>query len=123
LTVLSTAPSLKRPKWNFRILATRPILVKAKNDHLRKAVAIDLIVDLPFAFEVAKDVSIEKVEVEKRFSAMFKVYTSKNFEDVDSEHVEFFAVLDVDQKFEDFVKAYWMYPNHIAFEVAEIEPL
>lgn len=37
--------------------------------------------------------------------------------------MEFFEVLDVDQNFEDFVKAYWMYPNYIAFELTEIEPM
>jgi len=120
---LSTFSSFKGPEWNFRIFATRPILVKAKNDRLRKAVAIDLLVNLPFAFEVAEDVSVKKVEVEKRFSATLRVYTSKNVEDVESVYVEFFEVLDVDQKFEDFVKVYWMYPNHVGFELTEIEPL
>ena len=120
---MSTFSSLKGSEWNFRIFATRPILVKAKNDHLRKVAAIDLLTNLPFAFEVTKDVSVKKVEVEKRFSATLKVYTSKNVEDVESEYAEFFEVLDVDQKFEDFVKAYWMYPNHVGFELTEIELL
>jgi len=115
--------SFKGPDWNYRIFATRPILIKARNDHLRKAVAIDLLVNFPFAFKVSEDVPVETVEVEKRFSATLKVYTSKNVEEVESEYVEFFEVLDVDQSFEDFVRVYWMYPNHIAFELTGIEPL
>jgi hypothetical protein len=41
---------------------------------------------------------------------------------VESGFVEFFVVLDVDQSFEDFAEAYWMYPNLIVFEPTEIEP-
>ena len=118
---MSTFSTFKGSDWNFRIFATRPILVKAKNDRMRKALAIDLLADLPFTFEVSEDVSVEAVEVEKKFSAALKVYTSKNVDDVESEFVEFFEVLDVDQSFEEFVKAYWMYPNNITFELTGIE--
>jgi hypothetical protein len=93
---LSTFPTFKGPNWNYRIIATRPILVKAKNDRMRKAVVIDLPTNLPFAFEISENISTEPIEVEKRFSATLKVYTSKNLEGVESEFVEFFEVLDVD---------------------------
>lgn len=120
---MSTFSTFKGPDWNYRTIATRPILIKAKNDQMQKAVAIDLSTGLPFAFEISENVSVETVEVEKRFSATLKVYTSKNVEDLEDEFVEFFEVLDVDQSFENFVKAYWMYPNHIVFELTRIEPL
>jgi hypothetical protein len=120
---LSTYSTFKGSDWNYRITATRPILIKAKNDRMRKAVAIDLSVNLPFAIQISEGVPVEAVEVEKRFSATLKVYTSKNAEGAESEYVEFFEVLDVDQRFEDFVKAYWMYPNYITFELSRIEPL
>ena len=90
---------------------------------MRKAVAIDLLVDLPFSFEISENIPVASVEVEKRFSATLKVYTSKNVEAVEGEFVEFFEVLDVDQSFENFVKAYWIYPKHITFELMEIEAL
>lgn len=90
---------------------------------MRKAVAIDLSLDLPFALEIPEDVSANAVEVEKQFSATLKIYTSKNVEGLENEFVEFFEVLDVDRSFEDFVKAYWIYPNYIAFELTRIEPL
>ena len=121
--LLSTFSTFKGSDWNYRISDTRPILVKAKNDRMRKAVAIDLSGDLPLAFEIPENVPVEAVEVEKRFSATLKVYTSKNVEGVENEFVEFFEVLDVDQSFEDFIKVYWLYPNYVAFEVTRIEPL
>jgi hypothetical protein len=99
---MSTFSTFKGQDWNYRITATRPILVKAKNDRMRKAVAIDLSTDLPFAFEISGDVSVESVEVEKRFSATLKVYTLRNVESAEKEFVEFFEVLDVDQSFENF---------------------
>ena len=120
---MSTYSSFKGPDWNFRIFATRSVLIKTKNDSLRKALAVDLLVNLPFAFEISKDVPVEKMEVEKRFSASFRVYTLKNVLGVESEYVEFFEVLDVDQGFEDFVRAYWVYPDYIAFELTGLEPL
>jgi len=39
------------------------------------------------------------------------------------EYIEFFKVLDVDQIAEDFIKAYWIYPKYIKFELVEVEPL
>jgi hypothetical protein len=98
-------------------------MVKAKNDCLRKALAIDLSIDLPFAFVISESVPVELVEAGKSFSATFKVFTSTNLEGVEKEFVEFFEVLDVDQSFEDFVKVYWLYPNYITFELSRIEPL
>jgi hypothetical protein len=119
---LSTFSSFKGAEWNYRIIATRTILIKAKNDQMRKAVAVDLSANLPFAFGFP-EVPTEKIEVEKKSLATLKVFTSKNVQDVDSEFIEFFEVLDVDQSFEDFVKAYQKYPNHVAFEITQIEPL
>jgi hypothetical protein len=121
--LLSTSSTFKGSDWNYRIIETRPILIKARNDLLRKAVAIDLSIDLPFAFEISSDVAINEVKVERRFVATLKVYTSNSVEDVADEFVEFFKVLDVDQSFEAFVKAYWMYPNYISLELTKIEPV
>jgi hypothetical protein len=42
---------------------------------------------------------------------------------VATDFVEFFEVLDVDQTAEDFIKAYWLYPSYIRFELVEAEPL
>ena len=115
--------SIYRSGWNYRITATRVVSVKSKNECLRKALAIDLASGLPFVFVTSEDVSFEALEVEKEFSATLKVYTSKKVGDVEKEFVEFFEVLDVDQSFEDFVNVYWLYPNHVSFELSGIEPL
>lgn len=89
--------SIYRSGWNFRITEIRPVMVKAKNECLRKALAIDLSSGLPFALVISENVRMEALEVGKKFSATLKVFTSKNVEDVEKEFVEFFEVLDVDQ--------------------------
>ncbi len=40
---------------------------------------------------------------------------------VDKDFINFFEALDVDQSIEDFIKAYWIYPSKIRFELVEIE--
>lgn len=120
---MSIFSTIKGSDCNYRVSATRPILIKAKNDRMRKAIAIDLIVNLPLAFEISQSVPVKSVEVGKEFSVTLKLYSSKNVEGVDAEFVEFFEVLDADQRFDDFVRAHWMYPNYIAFDLTRIEPL
>ncbi len=109
--------------WNFRIFATRTILIKAKNENMRKAVAVDLLTDLPFSLHISENVPVESVETEKQFSASLNVYTTKDVGEVESGLIEFFQVLDVDQSFEDFVRVYWLYPSLIAFELTDLEPI
>jgi CHASE1-domain containing sensor protein len=57
----------------------------------------------------------------KEYIANLRVYTSKNVEDVDNEFTDFFEALDIDQGIEDFIKAYWVYPSKIRFELEEVE--
>jgi hypothetical protein len=66
---------------------------------------------------------MESLEVEKGYLATLRVYTLKNPMGVKSDFVEFFEVLDVDQSAEDFIRAYWLYPDLIRFELVEVEPL
>ena len=109
--------------WNYRIFAQRSILVKAKNENLRKILATDVASTLPLTFEVAKDVSMESLDAEKEYLASFKVYSLRNITGVEQKYVEFFEVLDVDQTVEDFVTIYWIYPNHIKFVLSGIEQI
>ena len=67
------------------------------------------------------DFPMESIEVEKEYLATLKVYTLKTVDGVKSDFVEFFEVLDVDRTVEDFINAYWLYPNYIRFELVEIE--
>ncbi len=94
---LSTFSNSKKTDWNYRIIGIRPVLIKAMNIRIRKVIAIDLLTDLPFAFEVPENIKLEHVEIEKEYSATLKVFTLKNIRGVDTEHMEFFEALDVDQ--------------------------
>ena len=109
--------------WVYRIFDRRTVSIKAKNDEVRKIAAIDLATNLPFAIEVPSNMSMESFELEKAIYASLKVYTAQNVEGVSSEYVEFFKVIDVDQTTEDFIKAYWLYPKLIKFELVEIESI
>jgi hypothetical protein len=50
-----------------------------------------------------------------------RVYTAKSVEGVEGDFVNFFEALDIDQSIEDFIKAYWVYPSKIRFELVDIE--
>ncbi len=114
----------KTSPWIYRIFDRRTVAIKAKNDQVRKVAAIDLATNLPFALEVPTEFSMNTLEVEKEYFASLKVYTARKIgEDVPKDFVEFFEVLDVDQSMEDFVKAYWLYPKLIRFELVEVEPI
>ena len=113
--------NVDKTSWNFRILDKRQVMVKAKNDSVRKFSVVDVLTGLPFPLEVPADFSMDTVELEKEYLATLKVYTLRNVEGVKSDFVEFFEVLDVDQTVEDFINAYWLYPNYIRFELVEVE--
>ena len=110
-------------KWNYRITEQRQIRVKTRNERVRKVSVIDLSTNLPFPIEFAPDFPMDSLELEKGYSATLKIFTSKNVANVDAGMIEFFEVLDVNQTAEDFIKAYWLYPTLIRFELVEAEPL
>jgi len=107
--------------WNFRVFDKRLIVVKTKNERIRKAAILDVLTNLMFALEVPDMISMEELTLEKEYSANLRVYTAKNIEDVDMDFVDFFEVVDVDQDIEDFIKAYWIYPSKIRFELIDLE--
>jgi hypothetical protein len=113
----------KQSDWNYRTVDSRRILVKGKSDDLRKISAIDVLTGLPFPLEAPTDFNKQSLEKEKGYFVTFKIYTLKRVEEVPADFVEFFKVLDVDQKTEDFIKAYWLYPRYIKFELVEAGPL
>ena len=108
--------------WIFRIFDRRVISVKAKNEEVRKAAVIDAVTCLPFTIEVPNEMSLNDLELEKAYNASLKVYTARDVDGVPSDMISFFKVLDVDQKMDDFIKAYWLYPKLIRFELSDIEP-
>ena len=107
--------------WNFRVFDKRLVVVKSKNDGVRKAAVLDVLTNLMFAFEVPDMISMEELIINGEILTNLRVYTSKNVGDVESDFVDFFSALDVDQDMEDFIKAYWIYPNKIRFELVDIE--
>jgi len=107
--------------WNYRKTDQRLIILKTRNEQVRKAAALDVLTNLPIAINIPESIPMESLEQEKEYLAQLKVYTSKDLEGIDVEFVGFFDGLDVDQALEDFIKAYWVYPTKILFELAEVE--
>lgn len=117
---MSTHPN-HETDWNYRKTDQRLITVKTKNEKVRKAAVIDILTNLPFAIEISQSINMDNLQSGKEYLARFKVYTSKNIKDIDPEFLNFFDVVDVDQAIEDFIKAYWIYPSKIRFELVEFE--
>jgi hypothetical protein len=107
--------------WNFRVFDKRLIVVKTKNETVRKAAVLDVLTNLTFAVEVPDMISMQELAVDHEYLATLRVYTQKNVSDVDEEFVNFFEAIDVDQSIEDFIKAYWIYPGKIRFELVDTE--
>jgi hypothetical protein len=116
--------SLSRPdaaNWNYRITDQRLIIIKTKNLNAHKVAVLDVLTNLPFTLEVQDKAVLESLAVEKEYLAELKVFTSTNLQGVDKEFTNFFEALDIDQQTEDFIKAFWIYPTKIRFELADIE--
>jgi len=108
-------------EWNFRITSQRLTVVKTKSAQVRKAAALDVQTNLPFLLNIPQDYDFDSLQTDKQYYATFKVYTSKDLQGVDNDFINFFYTLDVDQNPEDFIKAYWVYPTKIRFELQEVE--
>ena len=107
--------------WNFRVFDKRLIVVKTKSERMRKIAVLDVLTNLMFAIEVPQMVSMNELSVEKEYFANLRVYTSKDLGDVEGDFLNFFEAVDVDQNTEDFIKAYWIYPSKIRFELIDLE--
>jgi hypothetical protein len=107
--------------WNFRVFDKRLIIVKTKNESVRKIAVLDVLTKLMFAVEVPEMVSMDELGAENEYLANLRVYTSKNLEGVEGDFLNFFEVVDIDQNIEDFIRAYWIYPSKIRFELIDLE--
>jgi hypothetical protein len=107
--------------WNFRILDKRLIVAKTKNESVSKIVVLDVLTNLTFSVEVPDMISMKGIDIDREYLASLRIYTVKEMGNVDKDFINFFAALDIDQSSEDFIKAYWIYPSKIRFELAEIE--
>ena len=113
----------RQSDWNYRLVDSRQVKIKGKNDYLHTVSAIDILTGLSFPLQVTTDFPMQSLNVEKEYFVTFNILTLKKVENVPVDFVEFFAVLDVNQNTEDFIKAYWLYPKYIRFELVEAEPL
>ncbi len=111
----------QEPDWNYRKNEQRLIVVKTKNETVRKAAVLDVLTNLTFAVNVQESIPMQELNLGKEYLAYLKVYTSKSLEGIDKEFFNFFDSLDVDQAMEDFIKAYWVYPSKIRFDLDAIE--
>lgn len=107
--------------WNFRIIDKRLIVVKTKNEPHRKLIVLDVVTGLIFPVEVPNSINLIELEVNHEYLFNFQVYTSKNLDSVTVDFMSFFETLDVEQRMEDFIKAYWVYPSKIRFQLTEVE--
>jgi hypothetical protein len=107
--------------WNYRKTDQRLIVVKTKNENIHKAAVLDALTGLTYAINVPENIPMEDLKLEKEYLAQLKVFTSKSLDGIDREFFNFFYALDVDQAMEDFIKAYWIYPSKIRFDLAEVE--
>jgi hypothetical protein len=110
--------------WNFRVLEKRLVVVKTKAENLGKIAALDVSTNLMFTLEVKEDVSqtpISQLTAGKEYLFNIRVLTSKNLEDVKPDAISFFEAVDIEQSMDDFIKAYWLYPSKIRFQLVEAE--
>ncbi len=108
-------------KWNFRVLEKRLVVVKTKNENVRKVAVLDVLTNLSFAVEVPDMISIQELVADKEYLANLRVYTAKNVDGVGADFISFFEALDIDQSVDDFIRAYWVHPSKIRFELLDIE--
>jgi hypothetical protein len=54
-------------------------------------------------------------------SGQLKVNTSESLEGIYEEYINSFNALDVDQAFENFIRAYWIFPDKIRFDLADLK--
>jgi hypothetical protein len=107
--------------WNFRILDKRLVVVKTKNVSIRKVAVLDVLTNVMFTVQVPETIPLEQLATNHEYVFNLRVLTSKLIDDVDKDFVGFFEALDIDQAMEDFIKAYWVYPTKVRFQLVEIE--
>jgi|AGTN01.2.fsa_nt_gi hypothetical protein len=110
--------------WNFRVLEKRLVVVKTKAENVGKVAVLDVPTNIMFTVEVKDKVSqtpISHLNAGKEYLFNIRVLTSKNLDDVKPDAISFFEAVDIEQSMDDFIKAYWLYPSKIRFQLTEAE--
>ncbi len=118
--VLSAALN-REVEWTYRLIERRLVVVKTKSEGARKLAVLDVLSNLMFAVQAAESIDMEQLVPNGEYLFTVKVHTSKKLDGVEKDFLPFFEAADIDQGFEDFVKAYWVYPAKIRFELTEAE--
>lgn len=118
---LSVSLDGDKEHWNFRLTAQRLVVLKTVAVDVGKAAVLDVFTNRSVAVNLADSFAVESLRVDREYLASLKVYTSNDLQGVDPEFVDFFGAFDVDQSIEDFLKAYWVYPGKICFELVEVD--
>ncbi len=108
-------------EWNYRLTEKRLVIVKTKNESARKLAVLDVLSNLIFAVQALESIDMKTLKPNGEYVFTLKVNSSKKLEDVDRDFLAFFEAVDINQSFEDFIKAYWVYPAKILFELTEVE--
>jgi len=69
--------------WNFRVLDNRLIVVKTKNESIRKVAVLDVLTNLMFAVEVPDPGKIKEITINKEYLFNLKVYNSKDLKNIE----------------------------------------
>ena len=119
--MITMSSSLAENDWNFRILDKRLGIVKTKNEPTAKIAVLDSLTNLSFIVQAPQTTIIKQLSINHKYLLTLRVYTSKNIENVEKDFISFFEAIDIDQPMEDFIKAYWVYPTKVRFELVEVE--
>lgn len=110
--------------WNFRRIDKRLVVVKSINENVHKLAVLDISTNLMFMVEVLENVSatsIQQLTTGREYLFNIRILTSKVLGDIKADAISFFEALDIEQSTEDFIKAYWLYPSKIRFQLVEAE--
>ncbi len=110
--------------WNFRALEKRLATVKSKAEAVGKIAVQDVLTNLMITVEVQKGISatpITELSAGKQYLLNLRVITSQNLDTVKPDAISFFQSIDIEQSMDDFIKAYWLYPSKIRFQLIEAE--
>jgi len=107
--------------WNFRKLDKRLVVVETKSDAEHKIVVLDVLTNIMFSVHTSEMFNIRVLTVNGEYIFTLNVYTTKKLEDIKTDFLGFFEAIDVDHNIEDFIKAHWVYPGKIHFDLVAVE--
>ncbi len=111
--------------WNFRAQSKNVWQQsRARLKRSGKIAVQDTLTNLMFTVEVQKDISatpIAELSAGKQYLLNLRVITSQNLNDVKADAISFFQAVDIEQSIEDYIKAYWLFPSKIRFQLVEAE--